>query len=106
MSDDETRIQVEQLRKRLSEAAARKAALLGEVQEFAAQIGEVRAALGNPYFYSGENWQRPENADESIANYTAYRSHEPGLHMIQRLRRVDRELTMIREQLLSLGETV
>ena len=80
-----------------------KAALVSEAQHFAAKIGEVRDKLGNPFFYSGGNYRRPENADESIANFTGYRSHEPGLRLVRAIKDVDRELNTLRAQLREMG---
>ena len=61
-----------------------------------------RAAFGNPYFYSG----RPENAGESIADYTGYKAHEPGLRIARGFVDVNRELSTVREQLRALGVSV
>jgi hypothetical protein len=106
VDDDERAATIDRLRDRFSEASARRAAILSEAKEFAARIGEVRQALGNPYFYSGGNYGRPENADESIANFTGYQSHEPGLRLAQRLNDANRELSTLREHLLQLGVDV
>ena len=46
---------------------ARRTALLEEAQAFSASLHDIRAAFGNPFFYS-----HPENADESEAHYTAF----------------------------------
>ena len=88
----------ERLRKHLSDATARKTALLEEAQEFAARLPEIRAAFGNPFFYG-----HPENADESVANYTGSSSHEVVLPTVLALRSIDRELRRIRKRLLELG---
>jgi hypothetical protein len=96
----------ERLLKRLSDAAVRKAALMSEMKELAGRIGEVREALGNPYFYSGGNYGRPENADESVARFTGYKSHEPALRLARSLHDADRELRTVREQLRDLGVDV
>jgi hypothetical protein len=106
MGDDERTAQIDRLLRSFSEATARKAALMSEAREFDARIGEVREALGNPFFYSGENWGRPENADESILNFTGYKSHGPGLWLVRRLQDVNRELSTLREQLRDLGHGV
>ena len=76
------------------------------MNELAAKIGEVREALGNPYFYSGGNYGRPENADESIARFTGYKSHEPALRLTRSLHDADRELRSLKEQLRELGVNV
>lgn len=69
-----------------------------EAQEFAARLPEIRAAFGNPFFYG-----HPENADESVANYTGSSSHEVVLPTVLALRSIDRELRRIRKRLLELG---
>jgi hypothetical protein len=106
VDDDERAATIDRLLQRFSEASARRAAIVSEAKEFAARIGEVREALGNPYFYSGGNYGRPENADESIANFSGYQSHEPALRLVRRLRDADRELSTLREQLRELGVDV
>ena len=97
---------IDRLLQRFSEATARKAALVSDMNELAAKIGEVREALGNPYFYSGGNYGRPENADESIARFTGYKSHEPALRLTRSLHDADRELRSLKEQLRELGVNV
>jgi hypothetical protein len=106
VSDEERTAKVDRLLRSVSEATARKAALMSEMQEVAARIGEVREALGNPFFYSGANHGRPENADKSIAKYTGYKSHEPGLRLIQGLHDANLALTTLREELRELGISV
>jgi hypothetical protein len=71
MNDDERTVEIERLLKERSEPTARKSALLEETNEWAARIHEIRAAFGNPFFYSHH-----ENADESVTNYTGTSSHE------------------------------
>ena len=97
---------IDRLLQRYSEATSRKAGLESEMKELAAKIGEVREALGNPYFYSGGNYGRPENADESVARFTGYKSHEPALRLARSLHDADRELRTLREQLGKLGINV
>src|SRR5258706_2987761 len=97
---------IDRLLQRYSEATARKAALMSEMKELAGRIGEVREALGNPYFYSGVNYGRPENADESIARFTGYKSHEPALRVTRSLHDADRELRTLKEQLHEFGVNV
>lgn len=104
--DEERKATIDRLLQKFAEATERRAALVSEAKEFAARIGDVREALGNPYFYSGGNYGRPENADESIANFTGYKSHEPGLRLAQRLNDANRELSTLREHLLQLGVDV
>jgi hypothetical protein len=65
VDDHERAVEIERLLKERSDATARQTALLEEAQEFAARIHEIRAAFGDPSFYSD-----PENADESAAHYS------------------------------------
>jgi len=106
VADEERTAQIDRLLRSLSEATARKAALMSEWQEFEARIGEIREALGNPFFYSGADHGRPENADKSIAKYSGYKSHEPGLRLARALYNADRELSTLRERLRELGRSV
>lgn len=77
---------------------ARRAALLEEAQAFSASLHDIRAAFGNPFFYS-----HPENEDESEAHYTGASSHQVVLPTVLALRRVDRELSQINTLLRELG---
>ena len=97
---------IDRLLQRYSEAVVRKADLMSEMKALAGRIGETREALGNPYFYSGGNYGRPENADESIARFTGYKSHEPALRLTRSLHDADRELRQLRELLGKLGINV
>jgi hypothetical protein len=106
MGDEERAAAIDQLRRRLSEATVRKAALVSEAEHLAARIGQVREALGNPYFYSGPAYDRPENADDSIARFTGYKSHEPALRLVRRIQAANLELKALREQLRELGASV
>jgi len=106
VDDEERGATIDHLLQKFTEASARKAALVSEAKEFAARIGEVREALGNPYFYGGGNYGRPENADESIVKFSGYKSHEPALRLAHALRDADRELSALREHLLQLGVDV
>jgi len=91
-------LEIERLRKRLSDAAARRAALLSEANDLAARLGDIRAAFGNPFFYS-----HPENADESVANFTGASSHKVVLPTVLALKRVERELDRIKARLREFG---
>jgi hypothetical protein len=104
--DEERTARIDRLMRRFSEATARKAAIMSEMQALEARIGEVREALGNPFFYSGANHGRPGNADKSLATYSGYRSHEPGLRLIRGLHDVQLELSTLRDELRDLGLTV
>jgi hypothetical protein len=106
VDDDERKATIDRLLLRFSEAPARKAALVSDAKELAGRIGELREVLGNPYFYSGGNYARPENADESIAKFSGYKSHEPALRLAYALRDADRELSTLREHLRQSGVDV
>jgi hypothetical protein len=93
-------VEIERLRTRLRDAAARRTALLSEANELAARLGDIRAAFGNPFFYS-----RPADAGESVANYTGASSHKVVLPTVLALTRVERELGQIKERLRELGES-
>src|SRR6267142_150027 len=92
VDDEERTARIARLLRRFAEATARKAALISEAQQFDARIGEVRKALGNPFFYSGGSSAPPENADKSIVNFTGYKSHEPGLRLIRNLKEANHEV--------------
>jgi hypothetical protein len=96
---DATRhIEIARLATRLSEAMAQRTALLEEAQEFSARLHDIRAAFGNPFFYS-----HPENADESVANFTGASSHRVVLPTVLALKRVERELDRIKARLREFG---
>jgi hypothetical protein len=101
VDDGERASEIERLVKELAEATARRGALLEEEQEFAARIHDIRAAFGNPFFYT-----KPENADESVANYTASSSHEVVLPTALALRRVDQDIRRLRTALRELGASI
>jgi hypothetical protein len=103
VDDTEKAIEIERLLERLSEATTQRSALAAEAQELGARIDDIRAAFGNPYFYSGANYKRPENADESVANYTGFNSHDVVLPTVLDLMRADRKVRRIKTQLRELG---
>ena len=90
--------EIERLRTLLSDAVARRTALVKEVNDFAARLDDIRAAFGTPYFYS-----RPADTGESVANYTGASSHKVVLPTVLALRRVERELGQIKERLREFG---
>jgi hypothetical protein len=98
VEDDTRAIELERLRTRLSDATARRTALLDEARELYARLPEIRAAFGNPFAYS-----RPEHADESFANYTGAASHKLLLPTFLALKRVEDDIRKIREELLTFG---
>jgi len=96
--DDDEGVERKQLLAQLAHATARRTALLKEVQELAVRLPEIRAAFGNPFFYSPT-----ENVDDSVTNYTGASSHKVVLPTILALRRVDREMARINERLQALS---
>ena len=100
MNDIERAAEIARLISERSGAEARQAALLQEAEELAARIHEIRAAFGNPFFYSN-----PEHPDEGLSNYTGARSHEVVLPTILALRDVSRQLRAITERLGELGSS-
>jgi len=101
VDDSERALETERLHNQLAEATARRAALLEEAHELAARLPDIRAAFGNPFFYS-----KPESADESAANYTASSSHELILPTVLALQRADQDVRIIRNALLALGASL
>ena len=101
--DREERIrEIARLRVRLADLQARATELEAKALEDARSIRDVRARLGNPFFYSGAKHGRPENATKTVAKYTGYKSHEPGLAILFERVAIARELKTIRAQLLAL----
>jgi hypothetical protein len=99
MDNPDNREEVERLQQQLSEAKAKRAALLEEIIHLAAKLPETRRKFGNPFYYS-----HPEEPDEGIANYAGNTSHEAaGMSTLRELRRVERELARITDELRWLG---
>ena len=94
--DDDTRTD---LIARLAGARKRQAEAAERLRTHGENIEQVRATLGNPYFYHG----RPAADPESEAHYTGYKSHEPGLRLYRDLQDVSREVKAIRSQLRDAG---
>ena len=101
VNDDERAARIEALLLKLGQAKARKTALLLETTEFESRIGEIRAAYGNPYFYSGVD--PSEHAGESAAQYTGDKAHQPGRRIALAFIETNRELSVVREELRALG---
>jgi hypothetical protein len=97
MAEDERAHEIGRLRQQLADATARRTAALDELYDFAGRLPEIRAACGNPFFYS-----HPENVDESSDQYTAYSSHSVVLPTFLALRRIEHELNQVRERLRDL----
>jgi len=106
VDDAERTVLVEQLLAKWSDAKARRRALAAEAEELGAMIKDIRAAFGNPFFYSGKTHGRPENAEQSIEKFTGSDSHAVVAPTIFRLLDVGQELKSIREQLQKLGVSV
>jgi hypothetical protein len=73
---------------RLSQAIERRAALKVKMEALATGIAEVRATLGNPFFYS----PRPESDPQSESRFTGYKSHDPGLQLLREWQDVSKEI--------------
>jgi hypothetical protein len=105
--DHEERVQeIARLRRRLVDLQGRDTELESTLLEHAKSIRETRARLGNPFFYSGGRHGRPENATKTVAKYTGYKSHEPGVAMLLERMAINRELKRIRDRLLALHSAV
>jgi hypothetical protein len=83
----------------LVEARDREAQARKRLQVHAANIEQVRAELGNPYFYAG----RPADDPESEVHFTGYRSHEAAFALWQRWQETSRQIAAIRRQLHDAG---
>jgi len=84
---------------KLVDASNREAQARQQLQTHAARIEEVRAALGNPYFYSGRSADDPE----SKARFSGYTSHEPALPLVREWQDLSRQVAAIRNQLREAG---
>ena|SRR5215212_3968926 len=84
---------------RLADAKEREVHARQELETHATRIDAVRAALGNPYFYSGRG---PDDPD-SKARYTGYASHEPAFQLMKQLKDVRSEVAAIRNELRAAG---
>jgi hypothetical protein len=83
-----------ELLEQLAEAERRHCTLTEEVIELSARLPDIRAAFGNPFSYS-----RPENPDESAANFTGYSSHAVGLSTFRELGRVVQRIKQLKADL-------
>jgi len=83
----------------LADAKVREARAREQLQAHAANIDEVRAALGNPYFYSG----RPADDPESETYFTGYKSNDPALTLLREWKEALRRIRVVREQLQDAG---
>ena len=78
--------------------------LAAKTKDFVATFGDLRRRLGNPYFYSGKGGAR--HVGETVAQYSGYKSHEPGLALVQEAQALQREIATIRDRLRELGAAV
>jgi hypothetical protein len=83
----------------LADARTRETHAREQLHAHAAHIDEVRAALGNPHFYSGRSADDPE----SEAHFTAYKSHEPAFTLLREWKEILRQIEAIRKQLQDAG---
>lgn len=95
-------MEIERLKRSLEEARARQVTLALKTREFEANLVEHRRKLGNPFFYSGKQ----PRSGKTIAEYTGYKSHEPGLALILEAQALQREIETILDELRQLGITV
>jgi hypothetical protein len=101
--DHEDRVQeIARLQRRLVDLQGQDTELESTLREHAKSIRGARACLGNPFFYSGPRHGRPENATKTVATYTGYKSHEPGVAMLLERMAINRELKAMRDRLLAL----
>lgn len=98
MDDPDHRDEIARLRQQLSEAQAKRAALLEEIMHLVARLPETRRKFGNPFYYS-----HPEEPDEGIANYNPGPGDGRGWATWRELRHVERELVRITDALWRLG---
>jgi hypothetical protein len=102
--DNEERIrEITRLRNRLADFDGQKAALDERETEHATSLSQIRERLGNPFFYSGVRHGRPENATKTVAKYTGYKSHEPGLALLLERVALQRDIAATLDQLRALN---
>jgi len=94
--DDRTR---DELLGALVKARTREAYARERLQAHGANIEQVRADLGNPYFYTG----RPAADPESAAHFTGYNSHQPAFALWHECQETSRQIAAIRKQLQDAG---
>jgi hypothetical protein len=78
----------------VSEALTTKARLQEELVHLAAHIHDIRAAFGNPFYYS-----HPEEPDEGVEHYTGNSSHGVGLQTLLDYMRLEKTIGRLTEQL-------
>jgi hypothetical protein len=109
MTDDaspEKPAAITRLLERHAEARTRLVALTVELEDVGGRLGEIRQALGNPFYYSGTRHGREENAAKSIAKFTGYASHEIPRRLIEEMKATTAELRALRGQLREAGVEV
>jgi hypothetical protein len=83
----------------LADAKMREGRAREQLRAHKANIDGIRAALGNPYFYTGRSADDPE----SEARFTGYRSHEPGLKLFCEWKDAMQRIATVRKQLQDAG---
>ena len=83
----------------LADARKRQALALERLRGHDANIQQVRAERGNPYFYAG----RPADDPESEAHFTGYESHEPAFTLWREWQDVSQQVASITTQLQDAG---
>jgi hypothetical protein len=68
------------------------------VRRAAARLPDIRAAFGNPFYYS-----HPKHPDEGKGNFTGPRSHEVSLPTVLELIDVEREIRRLEAELDAIG---
>jgi hypothetical protein len=96
---DDRSAEIERLTRSLSDARVREATLAVKVREYEATLTERRRELGNPFFYSGKQ----PHPGKTVAQYTGYKSHEPGLALVRAAQALQQEIQSILDELRALG---
>jgi hypothetical protein len=91
--DDQTRHAA--LTVELAKARESVGAIGGRLRAFAANLSEIRAVLGNPFYYSG----RPESDPHSEAHFTGYAGNDAALMLLRELRDARIRIAAIEEEL-------
>ena len=91
--------EIERLKRSLSDLRTQQTALVAKLREFDATLTERRLELGNPFFYSGKQ----PHPGKTVAEYSGYKSHEPGLALIREAQALQQEIQSILDELRALG---
>ena len=87
-------VEIARLKSELADALTHRARLHEELVHLTAHIHDIRAAFGNPFYYS-----HPEEPDEGIENYTGNSSHKLGLQSLLDYMRIEKKIGRLKEQL-------